>query len=398
MAAKGHRVLAFCMHQRKISMPGVRVVIYKPGKGSTKGVHPWASDFETKVIRGAVAFKAARKMRDEHGFQPDIIVAHPGWGESLFLKEAWPNARIILFCEWYYGPVGDSIFDPEFQSDSEESRCRVLAKNAANLLSMNEADGGLCPTEWQKSTFPEWFRGRINVIHDGINTSFASPAERKQPLELKVIEDKHCGIEEADVKLDPNDEIITFVNRNLEPYRGYHGFMRLLPRLMKDRPRLKVVIVGGNENSYGGKPESGTWKQIFLDEVRSQVDMRRIYFVGKIPHSALIRLFQMTSVHVYYTYPFVLSWSLMEAMSCAAPIVACDTQALREVIDDGVEGLLVDFFDLEGQLKAINRLLDDPELRESLGTNARKRIVDNYDLERTCLPQQIRYIEEMASQ
>ena len=356
-ADPANRVVAFTMRESP-RYPGVQLVHYKPGRGSSKHIHPWVADLETKVIRGEVAFRAARKMRDEHGFTPDLIVAHHGWGEPLFLKHIWPRARMLLYCEWYY-PLqsADVGFDPEFGQATDESVCRLQLKNAHNLLSFLEADAGLSPTRWQADTHPAWFRPRIEVIHDGVDTRQVRPLPGGEPLRLPVPADAACGIEAGDVVLNPGDEVVTFVNRNLEPYRGYHVFMRALPELLRRRPKAKVVIVGGNSVSYGAPPAQGSWKQQFLDEVRQHLDLSRVFFVGTIPYPAFVRLLQLTTVHTYLTYPFVLSWSLMEAMACAGAIVASDTEPVREVITEGETGRLVNFFNRAALVDRICELL-----------------------------------------
>lgn len=396
-ASGQHRVVAFTMVKNPPPIAGVQMVSYQPGRGTHAHTHPWVQDFEAKVIRGNVAMKAARKMRDEHGFTPDLIFAHHGWGESLFLKEVWPKAKVLLYTEWYY-PLdgGDMGFDAEFQNRDEETRARLRVKNAHNLLSMEMADAGLSPTHWQRDTHPTWFRDRIQVIHDGIDTTVVKPDANVRPLTLNIPADPECGIEARQVTLAKGEEIITFINRNLEPYRGYHVFMRALPELLRRRPKAKVVIVGGNEVSYGAKPEQGTWKQRFLDEVRGEIDLSRVHFVGKIPYSSFIALMQMTMVHVYLTYPFVLSWSLLEAMACEAAIVGSDTAPVRELIADGDTGRLVDFFSTAALTNAVCELMDDPFLRARLGRRARERIVEHYDLHSRCLPQQLQLIRQLG--
>ena len=392
-----NRVVAFGMIQKPPRIRGVTVVTYKPGQGTHPHTHPWARDFEAKMIRGQVAMKAARKMRDEYDFAPDLIFAHHGWGESLFLKEVWPKARMLLYTEWFYPLEGADVgFDPEFHSAEEETFCRLRAKNAHNLLAMDIADAGLSPTRWQCDTHPAWFRERIRVIHDGIDTRFVKPLPGVKPLRLKIPADEACRIEAGEVVLAPGEEIVTFVNRNLEPYRGYHIFMRALPELLRRRPRARVVIVGGNEVSYGAKPERGTWKQRFLDEVRGDLDLARVHFVGKIPYPAFLGLMRLTTVHVYLTYPFVLSWSLLEAMACQAAVVASDTAPVREVIEDGATGRLVDFFAGGRLVETVCELLDDPARRERLGRAARNLIVDRYDLTTRCLPRQLALVREVG--
>jgi glycosyltransferase involved in cell wall biosynthesis len=396
-ADPAHRVVAFTMRD-PVKMPGVQVVQYRPGKGNTPGVHPWVSDIEAKVIRGAVAFKAALKMRDEHGFTPDLIFAHHGWGEALFLKEVWPRARLLLYCEWYYPLQGaDTNFDPEFHKGDPAAIARLRMKNAHNLLSYEMADAGLSPTHWQASTHPAWFRPRIEVIHDGVDTRQVGPAPQPAALRLPIPADAACGIAAGEVVLNPGDEIVSFVNRNLEPYRGYHIFMRALPELLRRRPRVKVVIVGGSSVSYGAPPDSGTWKQRFLDEVRGDLDMRRVHFVGNLPYVSFLRLLQITTVHAYLTYPFVLSWSLIEAMACAGAIVASDTAPVREVITEGETGRLVNFFSTAELNDRICELLDDPAQRARLGAQARELVVSRYDLHTRCLPAQLDYVRRVAA-
>jgi glycosyltransferase involved in cell wall biosynthesis len=397
LAGPDNRVVAFSMREVP-KIRGLQTVVYRPGRQSTKGIQPWVSDLETKVIRGEVAFKAARKMRDEHGFKPDVIFSHHGWGESLFLKEIWPEAKLLLYCEWYYPLQGaDFNFDPEFVEPAEESRCRLRLKNAHNLLSMEMADAGISPTHWQKNTHPEWFKPRIRVIHDGIDTDLVTPSLHTTPLRLLIPADADCGIAAGEVVLNRGDEIVTFVNRNLEPYRGYHVFMRALPDLLRRRPRAQVVIVGGRDTSYGAKPETGTWKQRFLDEVRSELDLSRVHFVGNIPYASFLPLLQMSTVHTYLTYPFVLSWSLIETMACGGAIVASDTGPVREAITEGETGRLVNFFDRTALVDRICELLDDPAQRKRLGANARERAVSRYDLRRVCLPAQLKLLHELVS-
>ena len=397
-ASDKFRVVAFTMVKKPISIPGVQTVSYQPGRGTHAQTHPWVKDFEAKVIRGNVAMKAARKMRDAHGFNPDLIFTHHGWGEFLFLKDGWPRAKMLLYSEWYYPLFGaDMGFDPEFQKLGEELTARMRIKNAHNLLSMEMADAGLSPTNWQRDTHPLWFRDKIQVIHDGIDSIKLTSNPNVVPLTLVVPADAECQIEASQVTLTKGEEIITFINRNLEPYRGYHIFMRALPELLRLRPKAKVVIVGGNDVSYGTKPANGTWKQLFLDEVREGIDLDRVHFVGRIPYPSFVALMQLSMVHVYLTYPFVLSWSLMEAMACEAAIVASDTAPVREVIVDGECGRLVNFFSYSSITSTICELLDDPAQRARLGRNAREKIVEKYDLRSQSLPKQLTLIREVVN-
>ena len=385
-ADPGNEVVAFTMrNDAPAAWQGVRLVSYQASRGTAPNVHPWVVDFETKTIRGEAAFRAALALR-ESGFSPDVIIAHPGWGESLFLKDVWPDAKLGIYCEFFYHPHGADVgFDPEFPATDPGDVCRLRLKNLNNLLHFESADAGLSPTEWQASTFPEPFRSKITVVFDGIDSDAIAP-------------NPAVGVTlNGNLNLTRNDEIITFVNRNLEPYRGYHIFMRALPEILRRRPNARVLIVGGDDVSYGARPPNGRkWKDVFLAEVQGQLDMSRVHFLGNISYEHFIPVLQLSTVHVYLTYPFVLSWSLLEAMSIGCAIVASDTRPLQGVIKEGDTGKLVDFFDVPGMANKVCDLLDRPDERARLGANARAFARANYDLKAVCLPRQMKWVQQLA--
>lgn len=390
LVQQGHRVVALTMQKTESKdWQGVTLLSYAAGRVSTPGIHPWVADFETKTIRGEACFRAALQLK-EQGFAPDIIIAHPGWGESLFLKEVWPAAKLGIYCEFFYHSHGADVgFDPEFQNQDAGEVCRIQLKNLNALLHFEVADAGISPTHWQASTFPEPFRSQITVVHDGIDTESVAP---NPAVSLTL---------NGNLVLTKQDEIITFVNRNLEPYRGYHIFMRALPEILQRRPSARVLIVGGDDVSYGARPANGqTWKDIFAAEVRPQIsdaDWARVHFLGNIPYQHFIPLLQLSTVHVYLTYPFVLSWSLLEAMSVGCAIVASNTQPLQEAIRHDETGRLVDFFDTLALINEVCALLDDPAARKRLGQSARHFAQANYDLKTVCLPRQLAWVEGLTT-
>ncbi|MCX7823500.1 MAG: glycosyltransferase [Syntrophobacterales bacterium] len=399
LAQRGHHVVAMTMQRvEELQWEGVTLVPYTVSRGSTKNIHPWIVDLETKTIRGEAAFHAMRQLR-ERGFYPDLVIAHPGWGESLFVKDVWPRTKLAIYCEFYYHAEGADVgFDPEFApNDIELERCRIRLKNLNNILHFQIADAGISPTYWQASTFPEPFRKKITVIHDGINTEVVAPNPTAS-LAIKT------STEGPLLTLTRANQIVTFVNRNLEPYRGFHIFMRALPEILRRQPNVRILIVGGNGVSYGGAPDPRrygglrTWRDIFTAEVRPLIpdsDWARVHFLGNIPYHHFITLLQLSTVHVYLTYPFVLSWSLLEAMSAGCAIVASDTQPLHEVITHDETGRLVNFFDVQGLVEEVCKLLDDPPMRNQLGVKARHVAKINYDLRSVCLPRQIEWVEGM---
>ena len=390
LAKHGHDTVALTLRVEKpTKWNGVRVLPYKLKPRAAQNTHPWLVDFDTKVTRAEACYHAAVQLR-EQGFTPDLIIAHPGWGESLFLKDVWPKAKMAIYCELYHkAEYPHTGFDKEFQPEIRATEAmRLRLKNVNNHEHFDIADAGISPTAFQADTFPPEFRDKITVCHDGIHTDLLMPDSAAR-LTLPTGE-----------TVTRKDELITFVNRNLEPYRGYHVFMRALPRLLKERPNARVLIVGGEDVSYGARPPKGqTWKQIFVDEVRGQIsdqDWARVHFLGRIPYDQFQSLLKVSRVHVYLTYPFVLSWSLFETMSVEGAIVASKTAPVEEAIIHGQNGRLVDFFDKDALVEEVTGLLDNASEREELGRAARKLIVNNYDLSSICLPKQLSWVESLV--
>jgi len=286
--------------------------------------HPMLRDQESKVLRGEACAAAAMKLKAD-GFTPDVIVAHPGWGEALFIKDVFPKARVVLYCEYYYAAEGQDVgFDPELPPLTFEQRCMLRMKNATNLLSMEIADVAISPTHWQKSTFPAWAQDKITVIHDGIDFS---RLKHDPKATLTLAANKHGG----ELKMKFGDEVLTYVARNLEPIRGFQMLMRCLPEVLRKRPNARAVIAGGDEKGYGPTlPPGTTWRDMLMKEVGGKLDMSRVHFVGRVPYAAYLQMLNVSKVHAYWTAPFVLSWSFLEAASAGVPVVASDTPPVRE--------------------------------------------------------------------
>lgn len=351
LARLGHKVVALHINPCQ-PVPGVEWVQYSLTSGNTQGVHRWLADLATKTLRAEAAWQAGIRLRDQ-GFTPDVIVAHPGWGESLFIQQVWPLARMGIYCEFFYHPQGADVgFDPEFGPPESDSACRLQMKNANYELHFARAHAGIAPTHWQASLFPPPFASRITVMHDGIRTDQIRP--------------------------DPT------------------------ARIRVQTPQGVVSLGHDDEVSYGAAPAPGpdgqarTWRQVFLDEVKDGIDLSRVHFVGKVPYADFLRVLQVSTVHVYLTYPFVLSWSLLEAMSAGCAIVASDTAPVREAIRHGETGLLLDFFDPSALAQQVAQLCQDPATRVRLGAQTRAFAVHHCDLETKCLPGQMAWVEQLA--
>ncbi|MCR9152237.1 MAG: glycosyltransferase [Rhodobacteraceae bacterium] len=385
LAARGHQVLALTVEGNERPSPVPRVLYRKPEK--PEGGSALARTYGEMAERGLRAARAAAAMTRDKGYVPDVILGHSGWGETLFLKDVWPEARLIVYSEFLYRAGGlDAGFDPEFQRRDLAARLPVTARAAHLLQALVQADAALAPTRWQADTVPAPLRDKIAVIHDGIDTDRARP----DPAARFTLPSGRV--------LAPGDEVLSFVNRNLEPYRGYHVFMRALPAVLAARPEAQVVIVGGDGVSYGGRPADGrSWKQVLLDELGDRLDLSRVHFTGKLAYADYLALLQVARAHAYLTYPFVLSWSLMEAMAAGARIVASRTPPVQEMIRDGETGRLVEFFDIAGWSAALIDVLADPARADAMAAAARAKIVADYDLRRVCLPRLIDFVEGRAA-
>lgn len=384
LVASGHHVLALTDEKNERTSP-VKTLRYKsPKTVETDG--DLGRPYSNFTERGYMAARGARALRDRHKYTPDVIIAHSGWGESLFLKEIWPNAKLLIYAELMYRTFGHDVgFDREISPGTDDSLFMTVARSAHLIQGIVQADAAIAPTHYQADSFPPEFRQKITVIHDGIDTQKVCPNPNAK-LTLPNGNILHAG-----------DEVISFVSRSLEPYRGFHVFMRALPAVLEARPNAQVVIVGGDGVSYGGRPkQGGSWKEVMLAEVGDKLDLTRVHFVGRQSYDDYLALIQLTRVHCYLTYPFVLSWSLTEAMAAGAYIVGSDTEPVRELIKAGKNGRLVPFFDVPGLSSSLIRGLQGDPDAERLKAAARETVVKGYDLQSHCLPRQIEWVESFA--
>ena len=368
---------------------GYHHYIYQPKRTNGNDTYPLVIDFETKSIRAEACAELCKKLKDK-GFTPDIICGHPGWGELLLLPFIWPDAPILMYQEFCYNVNGfDCNFDPELQPDDRDwlNSGRIHLKNANTLLNLDHATWNISPTAFQKSSYPKRFHHRFSVIHDGISNK-ARPAQYPEKLALEI---------DNKLTLTHADNLITFVNRNIEPYRGCHSFIRAIPVIQELQPSARIVIVGKKRGvSYGKACNDGEWCDRFLAEIEGQYDPSRVHFVGQINYEHFLTLLQLSKVHVYLTYPFVLSWSLLEAMSIGCAVVGSATAPVMEVLQNEHNGLLVDFFSPQSIAEQVDRLLKDRQLAQKLGQQAHLDAVEHYSLER-CLPRQLNLIDLVAS-
>jgi len=365
-------------------VPGMQILAYTHDAVRPSG-HPYLHGLESRVSRGQSVLRSLLTMR-ERGFTPDIVCCHPSWGESFFVREVFPRAKLVAYCEFYYHAIGSDVgFDVEFDRASLDDLCLLRLRNATNLMALADCDAGWSPTHWQAKQYPALLRDKITVVHDGVDTSVVRP-------------NANAVFEFGSLRLTAADTVITYVARNLEPYRGFHVFMRALPKILRANPEAQVVIVGGDEVSYGKAPkDGGCWRVRMMNEIGAAPGMERVHFLGKVTYKDYISLLQVSTVHAYLTYPFVLSWSMLEAMAAGCVVVASSTPPVTEVIEDGVHGVLTDFFDVNGLCDRLTAAVRDRQGHMALRQRARATILDRYDLNGVCVPQQLELLEGLLS-
>ena len=365
--------IVFITNNKDVEIEGIEKIIYDIKQQPL--ANGYLNSYSEAVLHGQAAAQKAEELKNK-GFKPDIIYAH-SWGLSMFMKDVFPCIPLICYFEWFYNAKG-ADFGFFTKENSIESIEQLRCKNSSLLVDLCSCNAGISPMKWQKQQFPKEFQDKINVIHDGIDTEVCKP-------------DENAKFEVNNLELTADDEVITYTARGLEPYRGFPNFMKAVDVLLKKRSNAHFVIAGEDEVFYGLKIQGKTYKQIMLEQC--DIDLSRVHFVGKLPFDKYLNFLQISSVHVYLTFPFVLSWSMLEAMSCGACIAASDTEPVKEVIKDNYNGLLFDFFNINQLIEKVEYALNNKEKIKSLKKNARKTIIDNYAL-RKLLPEHIKFINE----
>lgn len=360
------------------SIAGVNKVLYQKSRTARAETHHYVRPLENAVLEGQAVYRLALKLKEQN-FYPDIIYGHSGWGVTLFMKDVFPKSKLLCYFEWFYKAHGsDADFDPT-DPINEDDEARIRVKNAPILLDLSSCDRGLSPTNWQKQQFPGEFQSKITVHHDGIDINYFKPVKGAK-LKLPRI----------NLDLSQVPEIITYVARGMEPYRGFPQLIETISILQKLRPQCHFVIVGKNRVAYGKSlPNNQTYKDAMLEKF--PLDQSRVHFTGLLPYNEYLQVLQASSVHIYLTRPFVLSWSMLEALATGCLIVGSATPPVQEIIEDGVNGLLVDFFNPEQIAGKVIEALDNPDKMAEIRTAARQTIVKRYDLNRL-LPQHLDWI------
>jgi len=383
LAANPNHEVRFLTNTDNGEIAGVKKIIYKPKRDPAPQTHHYLRGYEQAILHGQAAYMACMEAKNQ-GFVPDLIFGHAGWGPTLFLKDVFPRTPMGLNFEWFYHAHGtDCDFDPADPINADDE-ARIRTKNATLLADLAACDGGVCATRFQYEQFPVHLRSNLVIGHEGIDTNFFKP----NPGGKLVL---------ANGKLDLSgvDEIVTYATRGMEPYRGFPQFIEAAHLLQKARPNAHVVIAGDNRVAYGKQAPNGkTWKDLYMEKF--PLDPARTHFVGSLPYGEYVKLLQCTKAHIYLTRPFVLSWSMLEAMSCGALVVGSNTPPVQEVITDGINGLMVDFFKPDQLAAALDRVLAKPREFDQMREKARQTVVAKYDMT-SCLRQKLAWLSGLMN-
>ena len=368
----------YATNRREGQIAGVIKVIYEKSRTARPETHHYVRTLENAVLEGQAVYRLAQKLKDEN-FYPDIVYGHSGWGPTLFMKDVFPKSKLLCYFEWFYNAHGsDADFDPSDPINADDE-ARIRIKNAPILLDLYSCDRGLSPTNWQRQQFPKEFQPKIKVHHDGIDINYFKPVENAKLVLPRI-----------NLDLSEVAEVVTYVARGMEPYRGFPQLIETIAILQKKRPQCHFVIVGKNRVAYGKTlPDNRTYKDVMLKKF--PLDSDRVHFTDLLPYNEYLQVLQASSVHIYLTRPFVLSWSMLEALATGCLIVGSATPPVREVIEDGINGLLVDFFNPEQIADRVIEALDNPDKMAAIRTRARETIVEGYDLNKL-LPQHLDWI------
>jgi glycosyltransferase involved in cell wall biosynthesis len=383
----GHQVVCITARPGE-TIDGVRKIDYIPAYASPT-IHEDVQEIDIAIRNGLAVAKICEGLRSE-GFRPDLVIGHNGWGEIFYIKDVWPQVPLLGYFEFFYRPAGSDVdFDPEFPAMPDIAQ-RLRTRNAINHIGLDAADWGQTPTRWQQSQYPRRYWDRISVIHEGVDSDLVRP-DPSASLWLKDGSAYRFG-----------DEVITYSARNLEPYRGFHSFMRALPKVLRAHRNAQVLIVGEDGVSYGRRPASAaSWRQQLLQELDGELDLDRVHFLGHLPFRHYLTVLQVSAVHVYLTYPFVLSWSLLEALAAGCLVIGSRTPPVEEIISAGENGCLVDFFDTDGLADCIDEALRAGALPDGgdaarMRVAARRRLIGEYDLKTVCLPRYLDLLRKLT--
>ena len=347
---------------------GIKIEQYEFEKSDPSKAHRYLCYTLDAVREGQLVATAATKLA-QTGFVPDIIIGHVAWGGLLFIKDLFPNAKTIAYCELYFSQEFDHVALPDAPI-SNDRKAYLRCRNLHTLMQMESMDIGITPTHYQLRSHPESFHPRMIVVHEGVDTDLCRPDPTAS-----------FPIKEKGLTLDRTNTVITYVSRGFEPARGFFQFMQSLEMLCDELPDAHFVLVGGDKSFYSGDPGEKSFRQQAMEKF--SIDQNRVHFTGRLIHEGFRKVLQISSAHVYLTRPLFLSWSAVEAMSMAAPLVASDEPLVREFMSHEQEALLVDYFNPRQIADSVVRLVNDKNLAHDLGQRARQKIVDKFDTKHT---------------
>lgn len=367
LASGQHEIIAFHRGLRDgRAMPlidGIRTLEYgqevKPDRPSDHVLYE-----PEQFIREAASMGFRAEELKAEGWLPDLIYSHTGWGTGAFLRDVFPEAKFVKYCEWFYNNSADS---GEFLRSDRPfiSRLATSLMNIPALADLMRADLMIAPTAWQRSQFPAHIRDAIRIVPDGIDTDLFRP------------DPDATFTTQAGRTFRPGDRVVTYVARGADPFRGFKQFIEALAIVQAHDPAAEAIIVGDRTVYYDGQG-NGTEEHFHAVMAGARIDPARTHFTGALPYETYRKVLQVSAAHAYLTVPFVLSWSMLEALSAGCAIVGSDTAPVREFVTHGENGLLADFFDPRAFAAHLSTALAGGPAIDRLRQNARQTILDRW--------------------
>jgi len=358
--------LAFITSHQTAEMDGVKIMRFEQPNTKPKEMIHYLGTLNRDLEGAREVTKQAIELA-RSGFVPDAVVGHIGWCGLVFMKDVFPDTKLIGYAEWYYR-WQNSWENFAEQKVSLDQKAKIRMLNASSVIGLESLDVGVTPTHWQRSVFPAIHQRNMQVIHEGIDTHVCQPKER-------------TALNVPGCRLPEGAKVVSYIARAMEPARGFFSYMETVEKLCKLDPELQFVVVGRPRAAYStGTGDGPSYRDQAMQKY--DCDWSRVHFCGKLVYDDYLQVLRNTSVHIHLSMPLFLSWSLLEAMACGCTIIGSSNAPVNEVIQHNENGYLAPFFDSDEIASQTLTLLKDRALATRLGQAARQTVIQDYEVKK----------------
>ena len=331
--------------------------------------------FEEKpshLERGSAVAKLVQQLI-EQDHPPDLVMSHSAWGESLCLRRVCRDVPWISYPELWGNPRSLGFgFDQSLDGLTPEAT-RFSSANLITELALLQSSASVVASRSQLLSFPKSLQHRLTLQPEGVDL------QRIKPDASACLTIPKMGLE-----FRAGQPLVTFISRHLEPLRGLRQMLMAWPLVSQTIPEAQLLLVGGKGQGYSlQRPKGQNHLEDALNNLPDTTNRRTIHCLGRLPYEEMLTLLQCSACHVALSYPYTLSWSVLEALSCGVPVISNpDSPISVELGDDANKALaLVPFDDIASlSLKTIE-LLQHPQRARAMGAAGRSWIEQNASLE-----------------